>query len=94
MLILFGGRNLGKVSKNAAVFAAIIVFALYLTGCGGAPSAEEISQKALAPAGQTTNASSQVTGPVRTPLKLPAPLKVDKSTPKFLSEALAKNSPF
>lgn len=93
MLILFGGRNLGKVSKNAAVFAAIIVFALYLTGCGGAPSAEEISQKALAPAGQTTNASSQVTGPVRTPLKLPAPLKVDKSTPKFLSEALAKKQP-
>jgi len=84
---------LKKTIKNAAIIAAIMLISLYLGGCGGSPSAEEISQTALSPASQTTQTATQSSGPVRTPLQLPAPLKVDKSTPKFLSEALSKKQP-
>jgi hypothetical protein len=79
--------------KITAIIAVITIVSLLLSGCGGAPSAEQISQQALAPQTQTTTTTTQAQAFVRTPLKLPAPIKIDKSTPKFLEEALSKKQP-
>lgn len=79
----------------AALKVALIIVAIIfvLTGCGGAPSAEEISQTALQPSGQTTQTqTTQATPPVQ-PLQLPVAFKTDKTTPRFMIEALEKHLP-
>ncbi|MCX7831295.1 MAG: hypothetical protein N2440_00095 [Actinobacteria bacterium] len=78
---------------NAAIIVAIMV-TLLLSGCGGnAPTAEQISQTALQPSGSTTQSATTQNAPLRTPLKLPVMLKVDKSTPQFIVEALQQKKP-
>lgn len=82
-----------KPLRLIAVIIAVVI-ALSLSGCGGSPpTAEQISQTALQPAGQTTTTAEQATGPLRKPIELPSQFKVDKSTPKFMVEALQTKKP-
>lgn len=79
--------------KTAAIVAAITVIVM-LSGCGGgSPSAEDISRTALQPAAQATEAAQPQGGPLRTPPTLPLKIEADKTTPKFLVEALETQKP-
>jgi hypothetical protein len=81
----------GFAAIKVALISAAVIF--LLAGCGGAPSAEEISQTALQPSGQATQTQTPQAGPPVQPLQLPAAFKTDKTTPKFMLEALEKQLP-
>lgn len=83
-----------KAAKNIALIFILLISILLLSGCGGgAPTAEQISQTALQPSTQTTQTTGASSGPVRTPIQLPQKFKVEKTTPKFMVEALQQKKP-
>lgn len=81
------------LKKIAAAVAAITLTAM-LSGCGGgSPTAEDISRTALQPATEQTQTTQPQSGPLRTPPALPLKIQVDKTTPKFMAEALESGEP-
>lgn len=84
-----------KPKRIYAAIIAAILFGLAVSGCGGnAPTAEQISQTALQPKGESAQQGATTQNvPLRTPLNLPVMFKVDKSTPQFMVEALQQKKP-